>query len=127
MISLSSCLADELKLHGYEKESDHCLVQSFYLETLTQFREYSNLSLVFLMKSSLLTEIDPNDETVNWYDWYRWQEVSDLCFGVGPSKDLIIPKNENKIKFISNYVEVAHSFGLKVNPTRTNPITSRTI
>ena len=67
------------------------------------------------MKESLLTGIDPNDESVDWNTWYRWDQVSKLCFGVGPSKELIVPKKENKIKFVSNFVEVAHSFGLKVS------------
>ena len=80
-----------------------------------------------------------NDPDYDWSDYPKWKNISELCYGIGPSKRLIVTnkyvqnfKNEtgdsvtvtpyddnaifrgNEINFMSNLIPIAHSHGLKV-------------
>jgi len=109
-------LAGKLKKNGYTKKTDPAFVQSFYFDTLLTFSTLSDLPLIYLMRTSNTFDIDYNNPNVDWNNWPMWQNISDLCYGIGANKDFIVPKSQNSIKFESNLISTAHSYGVKVHP-----------
>ena len=105
--------------------------KSFYFDTLLTFSTLSDLPLIYLMRTSNTFDIDYNNPNVDWNNWPMWKNISDLCYGIGANKDFIVPKrfrvcwvfgskfcffSQNSIKFESNLIATAHSYGIKVHP-----------
>ena len=96
--------------------------KSFDFESLKNFRQHSDLPLVFLFGTVLgvasqcqrlnsqnscdgLTLHPSTGENSNWndpdYDWSdypKWKNISELCYGIGPSKRLIVTN-----KYVENF------------------------
>ena len=66
--------------------------KSFYFDTLLTFSTLSDLPLIYLMRTSNTFDIDYNNPNVDWNNWPMWQNISDLCYGIGANKDFIVPK-----------------------------------
>ena len=50
------------------------------------------------MRTSNTFDIDYNNPNVDWNNWPMWQNISDLCYGIGANKEFILPK-----RFVINY------------------------
>ena len=93
-------------------------IKSFYFDTLLTFSTLSDLPLIYLMRTSNTFDIDYNNPNVDWNDWPMWQNISDLCYGIGANKEFILPK-----RFVINYDSLKSSASQKdiklpVVPTR---------
>ena len=94
-----------LQRHGYSKRSDPCFLQSFTQQSLDDLRALTDLPLVFLLKAdNILTETDLDNFSKNYY-------------GIGLNKRLIVKTgSDGAISSVTDLIEKAHKFGLKVHP-----------
>ena len=80
-------------------------IKSFYFDTLLTFSTLSDLPLIYLMRTSNTFDIDYNNPNVDWNNWPMWQNISDLCYGIGANKEFILPKrlviNYDSLYFLS--------------------------
>jgi len=85
----------------------------------------TNLPLIFLFNSGTLGTLalqigietpDVNNPEYDWKTYSFWPNISDICYGIGPSKTLIAVRQNNRMTFISNLVEAAHHNNVGVHP-----------
>ena len=62
--------------------------QSFDFEFLEKFREHSDLPLIYLFGTG--ENQNWNDPDYDWSNYPKWKNISDICYGIGPNKRLIV-------------------------------------
>ena len=62
--------------------------QSFDFESLEKFREHSDLPLIYLFGTG--ENQNWNDPDYDWSEYSKWKNISDICYGIGPNKRLIV-------------------------------------
>ena len=58
---------------------------------------------------------DFNSKDYDWQTWSFWENITDICYGIGPDKKLISVDKDRRNLFVSNLVETAHSHNIKVS------------
>ena len=93
--------------NGYKSNTDPCFVQTFSIESIQYMSTRTSLPLVFLMGSNLTDITD-----------IQLQQLSSVCYGIGPSKSLIFPYNSTSkhLDMPTDLVQRAHQYKLKVHP-----------
>ena len=102
--TLEDLILDVLHKNGYTKETDPCFVQTFSMDSLRYLSKRTKLPLIMLFWG---------DETVNDE---LMKELSSMCYGVGPWKNMILPiTEENFLGPQTDLVELARRHGLKIH------------
>ena len=94
-------LLDVLNSHGYTESTDPVFLQSFLQPSVEYLSERTDLPIVFNL-------VGPNNDN-------RLEELSEFCYGIGVWRDSIVRTINDNIVEVTDLVERAHSFGLKVH------------
>ena len=102
--TLEDLLVSVLQRYGFNSSTDPCFLQSFSRDSIIYLSKVTQLPLV-----QLLSIIVSNDTLQEWATY---------CYGIGPSRSLIITTNPQTgyIGSVSDLVAVAHQYGLRVHP-----------
>lgn len=93
--------------HGYEGRQAPVFIQSFEPDILRRLAEISDYKLIMLLfPKREIDETAPEGEP-----HVALQEISDIAFGVGPSKDLLLDADGDDRGFVAR----AHELGLAVH------------
>jgi len=120
--SMEMALVETVKKYGYKNPSDPCFLQSFNFYSLRKLSTLTQLPLIFLMNGQRLVDYDylptPDfkDDNYDWKTWPFWENITEICYGIGPDKKLITVDKARKNLFISNLVDASHENNIKVHP-----------
>ncbi len=90
-------ISKELKNFGWDQALSPIIIQSFELNSLELLKKFVNCRMVLLLDDS--SKITTSEEL---------KKVSQVAFGIGPSKKLVLSS--------PSLIEEAHKVGLKVHP-----------
>jgi glycerophosphoryl diester phosphodiesterase len=114
-------LLEILNKNGYVDQSAPIFIQCFETATLKQLHKQTKISLIQLIDDTGKPyDFVVNKDPRNFVDLVKpagLAEVATYAQGIGPSKDLIVPRDkEGRWQAHTNVVSDAHKVGLKVHP-----------
>lgn len=118
-LPLEPGLLKDLTAIGWTKKSDPVFIQSFEVNNLKELRPQTALKLVQL--------IDASGKSADGFSFADMitpaglKEVAKYANGIGPSKDLVIPRKDNAMAAPTSLVKDAHAAGLVVHPWTFRP------
>ena len=106
-----------LERYGYKGNDAPVFIQSFGVGNLMALRGKTDLPLIQLMASQGSPADRPDLTYAEMATAKGLQTVAKYADGIGPSKDMVIPRNMlGKLKTPTSLVADAHAVGLKVHP-----------
>lgn len=121
-LAMEKPLVNILHLNGYRKSFSPVYIQSFEVSNLKELKNLTNLRLLQLFGDSGSQPFDQVElgTGLTYGEMATPQglkEVASYAAAVGPEKSYIIPRDaSNTLGTPTNFVENAHSVGLKVHP-----------
>jgi glycerophosphoryl diester phosphodiesterase len=125
-LPLEKRLVDTLHTNGYRGKQAAAFIQSFEVSNLKEMRAMTDLRLIQLMSAKGQPEDFRLSGAKRTYadiaSAAGLQEVATYADGIGPSKDLVIPRNaEKNLGAPTSLVQNAHAAKLLVHPYTFRP------
>ena len=119
-------LVDQLHASGYRGKTAPVFIQSFETANLKEMRQMTDLPIVQLLSGSGQPEdfrLSGDKRTyADLASASGLKEIASYANGIGPSKDLIIPRDaQNKLSKPTNLVKDAHAVNLVLHPYTFRP------
>ncbi|MGI9257921.1 MAG: glycerophosphodiester phosphodiesterase [Gammaproteobacteria bacterium] len=122
-LAMEQTLVNELTRHGYTSASDAVFLQSFEIRSLRRLNAITDLRLVQLLGSSGspydVQGTSAQQTFAAMATATGLREIASYADGVGPDKDLLIPRDAAErlsISAATDFVADAHAAGLVVHP-----------
>ena len=102
--TLEDLMVSLLQRYGYDSANDPCILQSFSIDSVSYLSKITQLPLMQLLSGTV-----SNDTLQEWATY---------CYGIAPSRSLIVTSNSQTgyISSVSDLVTIAHQYGLRVHP-----------
>ncbi|XP_078481944.1 uncharacterized protein LOC100183504 isoform X1 [Ciona intestinalis] len=100
--TMEDLLLTSLEKHGYVTPTSPCFIQSFEPNSLRYLANKTELPLIFLVNI-------PITDT-------KLTEFAEFCYGLGPSKSLILPTVNDRLGQSTDFISRAHANGFKIHP-----------
>ena len=103
--SFEKLVVDAVHARGYMNDTDPCFLQSFSVEGAAKMAEMTSLPVVVLQGSGSVV----SDNELEYF--------ATFAYGIGVNKNVIVElDSDNRISEVTDLIDRAHSFGLRVHP-----------